>query len=69
MEGIAKKNNGDIEILYVDIDKFPEIGEQLDVQSIPTVFVAKDGELNKLFMGQKDEKTIDKMIGDLLGKK
>lgn len=41
----AGEHDGDIKFYKVDIDDNPELATQYNVQSVPTVIRAKDGEL------------------------
>lgn len=54
----------DIDVYKINVDECPEIAEKYDVFSIPSLFIFKDGEVTKNFVGltQEDEiiKELDK---------
>ncbi|KNG77182.1 thioredoxin [Plasmodium falciparum IGH-CR14] len=45
------EDNDNIESLYIDIDEFPELGENEDINELPTILLRKNG------------KYLDKIIG------
>jgi thioredoxin-like negative regulator of GroEL len=53
-------NFGDaVDFVYMDIDKFPEIAEMLEIQHIPKTFMIYKGELVDQFGGvPQDQKKI-----------
>ena len=56
---VASKEFGDkVDYVYMDIDKFPEIAEMLEIQHIPKTFMIYKGELVDQFGGvpQDDQK-------------
>ena len=47
----AKEFSGDVKYVYMDIDKFPEVAEMLEIQHIPKTFMVYNGELVDQFGG------------------
>src|SRR5688500_17439188 len=49
IEEVAKEFEGKIEVAKLNVDENPEIAQQLDVMSIPTMMVFKNGQpVNRL---------------------
>ena len=44
VEEIAEEHKDEIDVYFLDIDDNPDIAEQFDVMTIPTVYVFKDGD-------------------------
>lgn len=52
-------NHGDkVVFYYIDIEKFPEVAEMLQVSSVPHVFSVKGGEIVDEFQGVVSDKNI-----------
>ena len=43
MEKAVGQLDGKVVFYYIDIEKFPEVGEMLQVSSVPHVFAVKGG--------------------------
>lgn len=57
IEEISKENS-DIKVCKVDIDKDPELAQQFRVMSIPTLVAIKDGTVLKAVSGVRSKKDI-----------
>ncbi len=56
LEEIANSRSG-YDIIKVDVDESPEIAEKLEIDTIPTMIIYKDGKICKKIIGliEKDE--------------
>lgn len=56
LEEIANSRSG-YDIIKVDVDESPEIAEKLEIDTIPTMVIYKDGKICKKIIGlmEKDE--------------
>ena len=48
---VASKFEGKVQYVYMDIDKFQEIAQMLDIQHIPKTFLIYKGDLVDQFGG------------------
>ena len=53
---------GKIKFYYIDVEKFTEIGEMLQVSSVPNVFALKGGQIVDEFSGVVNDKRIQEML-------
>jgi len=61
LEQIAKDNT-DIKVLKIDIDKDPQLAEKYDVMSVPTLFAFKDGKVINQSLGVRPMQDILNMF-------
>ena len=59
MEKAATKLDGKVTFYYIDIEKFPQVGEMLQVSSVPHVFAVKGGEVVDEFTGVQSDQEIE----------
>lgn len=59
MEKAATKLDGKVTFYYIDIEKFPQVAEMLQVSSVPHVFAVKGGEVFEEFSGVQSDQLID----------
>ncbi|SBS98087.1 thioredoxin-like protein 2 (TLP2) [Plasmodium malariae] len=70
MKPIIKKlgeNNENIESLYIDIDELPELGENEDINELPTFLLRKNGKYLDKIIGMNEEeltKSVEKHQSD-----
>lgn len=64
MEKATAKHDGAVKFYYIDVEKFPEVGEMLQVSSVPHVFAVKGGQIVDEFTGVVS----DKQIGEFMEK-
>ena len=55
----------DINIIEIDIDENPELGEKYKVKSIPTIVFVKDGEMVQKKVGLLNEAQIEEIIKEI----
>lgn len=63
IEQYCKENN--IELIYVDVDKNPEIAEPYMIMALPTIIIEKDNEQSIKFVGFTPIREIQKVMEDL----
>jgi thioredoxin 1 len=63
LEEIAKKD--DIQILKVDWDQNKSYVESIDVHSVPTTFIYKDGKIVEKFSGFLPKEVLEKKLKEL----
>ncbi|GAW80318.1 thioredoxin-like protein 2 [Plasmodium gonderi] len=52
------EDNEDIESLYVDIDEHPELGENEDINELPTILLRKNGKYLDKIVGMNEEELL-----------
>ncbi len=62
LEKIAAEYSGQVKLVKMDTEQFPEIAGQMGIQSIPAVVVFIDGKPVDAFMGAKPESEIRKFF-------
>jgi thioredoxin 1 len=55
-------NVNDVNFIKVDIDQFSEIAHTLNIHSVPTVYLYKDGKPISYFVGFKNESQVLEFI-------
>lgn len=64
LEGIAKEKN--VTLATVDVGKEPKLAEAMDIFSIPTIMIYKNGKIKETFIGvtpkAKVETAIDQVV-------
>ncbi|MBR6090016.1 MAG: thioredoxin [Anaerolineaceae bacterium] len=66
LEDAAKKYAGKLIIAKINIDDDSETAESLGVQSIPSLFFIKNGEIVNRSVGAKPAAALDEMIQDFI---
>ena len=62
MMGNVLENINEIDILKVNVDKFPEIAQQYTIMSIPTLLLMENGKIIKSNVGFLNEDEIKEFI-------
>jgi thioredoxin-like negative regulator of GroEL len=62
MEKATAKHDGAVKFYYIDVEKFPQVGEMLQVSSVPHVFAVRGGEITDEFTGVVSDKQIDDFL-------
>ena len=68
IERLVLEQNGRVILAKMDIDKSPEVAQQLKIQSIPAVMAFHDGQPLDGFIGVQPEKTIREFIKTIAAK-
>ena len=67
LESAVEKAAGKVVLAKLDTDKNPQIAQQLQVQSLPTVFGLYEQKLVNKFVGLVDNKTIESFVDQMVG--
>src|SRR6201986_1219586 len=67
LEKVVNEAKGAVRLVKVNIDENQEIGRQLRIQSIPTVYAFKNGQPVDGFMGAIPESQIRQFVATLIG--
>ena len=62
MMGEVLENISEIDILKVNVDKFPNIAQRFGVMSIPTLIIFDNNEIKKTNIGFLDQESLMKFI-------
>src|SRR5688572_3092298 len=66
IEKVVDETQGKVVLAKVDVDANPQIAQALRVQSIPAVFVAREGKLFQGFIGAQPEAAVRQFVESLL---
>jgi putative thioredoxin len=66
IEKVVDETQGKVVLAKVDVDANPQISQALRVQSIPAVFVAREGKLFQGFIGAQPEAAVRQFVDSLL---
>jgi len=67
LEKVVRAAKGKVRLVKIDIDKNPEIAQQLRIQSVPTVYAFVGGQPVTGFAGAQPESQIKALVDRLLG--
>ncbi len=62
---ILEQLDGEISIIEVDVDKFPDLSREFKVMSIPSLFYIKDGKVLKQKVGFQTLESLKEDINEL----
>ena len=66
IDRLAKKYEGKALIGKINVDATPDVARRYRVMSIPSMFIFKNGEIAKSFIGYTDEPTLEVSIDEAL---
>lgn len=66
LEKLASNFDGKAVISKINVDKNPELAQQLNVRSIPALFYYKNGKLMGQHVGRKSESTLSENLNRLI---
>jgi putative thioredoxin len=66
LEKVCAATDGQVVLAKIDVDKNPGLSQAFQVQSIPAVFIAKDGKLYQGFTGSLPEHKVQEFVDSLL---
>ena len=58
LEELAKSSNGEYIVVGIDIDESQNLAKKYQVNSIPAIFIFKDGEVKDNFIGIQTKETL-----------
>jgi putative thioredoxin len=67
LEKVVRAAKGKVRLVKIDIDKNPEIAQQLRIQSVPTVYAFLGGQPVTGFTGAQPESQIKALVDRLIG--
>ena len=67
LEDIAREKGELVTIVKVDIEAHPAVGQKYDIQSLPTLFFVKDGEVVEKIVGAPPKRALVDKILSLTG--
>lgn len=62
LEDIAKEYDGRLKVCKVNVDENPALAQKFGIQSIPALFIFKDGELGETLIGFRLKVQIEEYI-------
>lgn len=66
LERATDATNGQVVLAKINVDENPQVSAAFQVQSIPAVFVLKDGRIVHDFVGAKPEQYVQQLVASLL---
>lgn len=66
LESVVAKAQGAVRLVKIDVDKNPDLSEQLRIQSIPSVFAFKNRQPVDAFQGALPESEVQKWVDQLI---
>jgi len=67
VEELAKEWEGKLKVVKVNIDENSALASQYKVMSIPTLFLFKNGQGVKQWVGVRSKEELEKEIGETIG--
>lgn len=68
LEKVVNEARGAVRLVKIDVDRNPELSQQLRIQSIPTVYAFKDGQPVDGFQGALPESQVKQWVDQLVKK-
>ena len=65
IEQLAEENQGSAKVLKVNIDENPQTAQDLNVYSIPTLIVFKDGQEARRFVGVQSKDRLQDALNEM----
>jgi len=62
IEEIAKEYEGKVMVGKLNVDDYPKVSQQYNIQGIPTVIIFKDGEIAEQFVGVQPKEVYQKAL-------
>lgn len=62
MEKLAEKYVGEIQTVYMDVDKFPQLANFLKIQQVPRTYMVYQGGLIDEFNGVPPEQALERFF-------
>ena len=66
LEDLSKKYNNKVIFVSINVDKEKQLADDLNIMSIPTVFLIKQGYVLREFVGLVPKQVIDEAIASFL---
>ena len=65
LEKIDTSRGNDLEIVKINVDESPEISNEFEIESIPTLVLMKDGKVLKRVVGFRSEQEVLELLNEL----
>ena len=62
IDEISREHAGAIEVYYINADDHPDLAEQYDIMTVPTVFVFMDGEIAGISANPRTKDALLKLV-------
>jgi len=62
VDDLSKDLGATVEVVKIDVDKFPELAESENILSVPSLLFFKDGKLQEMTKGFKSKDDLKKII-------
>lgn len=62
MKEAIERQEGKVQLYYIDVDKFQDVAAMLEISHIPTIILMKDGQLLETWSGMQDEGQVNEVI-------
>jgi thioredoxin 1 len=62
VDDLSKDLGATVEVVKIDVDKFPELAESANIMSVPSLLFFKDGKLQEMTKGFKPKDDLKKII-------
>jgi len=62
VDDLSKDLGATVEVVKIDVDKFPELAESENILSVPSLLFFKDGKLQEMTKGFKPKDDLKKII-------
>lgn len=66
IDEISKEYSGKIKVAKIDVDTLPDLAQQYNIISIPTLMVFNNGEAVNQMVGAGNKASIEKLFADLI---
>jgi thioredoxin 1 len=58
IDDVSKELGDKVKVIKIDVDKFPELAEEANIMSVPSLLYFKNGKLEEVTKGFKDKSTL-----------
>src|SRR5258705_16499 len=69
VEQVAERLQGKVKVAKLDVDKAPKIAKRFGIQAIPTLYVFKNGKLERQFVGLTTAESLVSSINSVVDAK
>jgi thioredoxin 1 len=62
VDDLSKDLEGSVEVIKIDVDKFPDLAERANILSVPSLLFFKDGKLQEISKGFKPKEELKRIV-------
>jgi len=66
IDDLSKDLGDSVNIVKIDVDKFPELAEGANIMSVPSLLFFKDGKLQEMTKGFKPKEDLKKILAQYI---